>query len=367
MISELNYLIVAINEALENMTVHIAVEAFEKFAIDKFSNWYLRQSRRRFWKDELDLDKKSAYITTYEVLATVSKILAPFLPFISEQLFQNLVKRLNPDEPESVHLCMYPTFTKKQTDSELSKDMNAVLSLVTTGRSVRSSANIKLRQPLSELVIIAPIGKEKLIEKYNDVLKEELNVKKVELQETSDELVKYQIIPNFKVLAPKVKSEINEIRTQLNQLDAKTASDYVKLLSEGESFNLSFDEKKYTLTPEDVNYKIEVLEGFTGEESEGYLLLFNTTITEELKREGYVRDIVRRIQTMRKELDLEYTQNIQLTIKADEFGSSAIEEFKDFIMSETLSTELREEQPSDGHVKEWEFDGYKVSIGILPI
>ena len=116
-----------------------------------------------------------------------------------------------------------------------------------------------------------------------------------------------------------------------------------------------------------MNYKIEVLEGFTGEESEGYLLLFNTTITEELKREGYVRDIVRRIQTMRKELDLEYTQNIQLTIKADEFGSSAIEEFKDFIMSETLSTELREEQPSDGHVKEWEFDEYKVSIGILPI
>ncbi len=367
LISEVNYLIVAINEALENMTVHIAVEAFEKFVIDKFSNWYLRQSRRRFWKDDLDLDKKSAYITTYEVLVTMSKILAPFLPFISEQLFQNLVKRLNPDEPESVHLCLYPSFNKKQTDSELSKDMNAVLSLVTTGRSIRSAANIKLRQPLSELVIIAPIGKEKLIEKYNDVLKEELNIKKVSLQETSDELVKYQITPNFKVLAPKVKSEINEIRTQLSQLDAQTASDYVKLLSEGKDVTLNIDDKKYTLTPEDVNYKIEVLEGFTGEESEGYLLLFNTTITEELKREGYVRDIVRRIQTMRKELDLEYTQNIQLTIKADEFGSDALEEFRDFIMSETLSTELREEKPTEGHVKEWEFDGYKVSIGIVPI
>ncbi|MCG3225966.1 MAG: isoleucine--tRNA ligase [Candidatus Heimdallarchaeota archaeon] len=367
LISEVNYLIEAVNKALENMTVHIAVEAFEKFVIDKFSNWYLRQSRRRFWKDELDLDKKSAYITTYEVLATMSKILAPFIPFISEQLFQNLVKRLNPDEPESIHLCMYPTFNKKQTDSELSKDMNAVLSLVTTGRSIRSSANIKLRQPLSELVIIAPIGKEKLIEKYNNVLKEELNVKKVTLQETSDELVNYQITPNFKVLAPKVKSEINNIGKHLSQLDPQIASDYVKLLSEGKDFTLKIDDKKYTMTSEDVKYKIEVLEGFTGEESEGYLLLFNTTITEELKREGYVRDVIRRIQTMRKELDLEYTQNIQLTIKADEFGSDAIEEFRDFIMSETLSSELREKQPTEGHVKEWEFDGYKVSIGIVPI
>jgi isoleucyl-tRNA synthetase len=367
LISEVNYLIVSVNEALENMTVHIAVEAFEKFVIDKFSNWYLRQSRRRFWKDGLDLDKKSAYITTYEVLTIISKVLAPFLPFIAEKLFQNLVKRLNPDEPESVHLCLYPSFNKKLTNSELSKDMNAVLSLVTTGRSVRSAANIKLRQPLSELVIIAPIGKEKLIDKYNDVLKEELNVKKVSLQKTSDDLVKYQISPNFKVLAPKVKADINKIRDKLTQLEPQTAGNYVKLISEGKNFELNVESKKYTFTPEDVNYKIEVLEGFTGEESEGYLLLFNTTLTEDLKQEGYVRDIIRRIQTMRKELDLEYTQNIQLTIKTDEFGSKAIESFVDFIKSETLSTELRNDQPKKGHIKEWEFDGYNVVIGIVPI
>ena len=366
LISEVNYLIVAVNEALENLTVHIAIEAFEKFVIDKLSNWYLRQSRRRFWKNELDSDKKSAYITTYEVLTTLSKILAPFLPFISEQLFQNLVKKLYPDEPESVHLCLFPSFDKKLTDSELSKDMNAVLSLVTTGRSIRSSANIKLRQPLSELVIIAPIGKEKLIDKYNEVLREELNVKKVSLQETSDDLVKYLISPNFKILAPKVKADINKIRDQLNQLEPQTASNFVKLLSEGKSFELNVEGKKYTFTSEDVNYKIEVLEGFTGEESEGYLLLFNTTITENLKLEGYVRDIIRRIQTMRKEMDLEYTQNIHLTIKTEEFGSKAIETFRDFIMNETLSTELKNELPTKGHIKEWEFDGYNVVIGIVP-
>ena len=365
LISELNYLIESINEALENMTVHIAVEAFEKFVIDKFSNWYLRQSRRRFWKDELDFDKKSAYITTYEVLTSLSKILAPFLPFISEKLFQNLIKRLNPDEPESVHLCLYPAFNKKQTDPELSKDMNAVLSLVTTGRSIRSSSNIKLRQPLSELVIIAPIGKERLIEKYEDVLREELNVKKVTLQDTSDELVKYQITPNFKVLAPKVKAEINHIKLHLSQLDPQDASGYVRLLSEGKEITLNLGDKKYTLAPEDVNYKIDVLEGFTGEESEGYLLLFNTTITEELKREGYVRDIIRRIQTMRKELDLEYTQSIQLTIKAEEFGLQAIEEYRDFIMAETLSSELLMSKPLKGHIKTWEFDEHRVTIGII--
>ena len=367
LISELNYLVKSVNDALDNLTVHIAVEAFEKFVVDKFSNWYLRQSRRRFWKNELDLDKKSAYVTTYEVLSTLSKLLAPLIPFISEQLFQNLIKRINPEEVESVHLCSYPSFNKIQIDPRLSKDMNAVLSLVTTGRSIRSSAGIKLRQPLAELVIVAPIGKENLIEKYKDVLREELNIKNVSLQDTSDDLVKYLITPNFKSLAPKVKSAINDIKKQLSQLEPKLASEYVKQLSENKEISLNVNDKKYTLAPEDVNYKIEVLEGFTGEESEGYLLLFNTTITEELRQEGYVRDIIRRVQTMRKELDLEYTQNILLTIETDDFGKNAIEKHIDFLKEETLSKEINFDKPTEGHIKYWEFDDYKVMIGVIQL
>ncbi|MHA2357450.1 MAG: isoleucine--tRNA ligase [Candidatus Heimdallarchaeaceae archaeon] len=367
LISEVNYLVKAVDEALDNMTVHIAVNAFEKFVIDKFSNWYLRQSRRRFWKNELDLDKKSAYITTYEVLVKLSRLLAPFIPFIAEQLHHNLVRRLEPEEAISVHLLSYPTLNKKQVDAKLSKDMNTVVSLVTAGRSIRSAANIKLRQPLSELVIISPIGKENLIDRYNDVLREELNVKNVTLQDTSDQHVRYLISPNFQVLAPKVKSAINDIKLHLNNVDSKTASDYVKLLSEGKRISLDVKGEKYDLTPEEVNYKIEVLEGFTGEESEGYLLLFNTTITEALKLEGFVRDIVRRIQTMRKELDLEYTQKIKLSIKTDEFGKTAIEKFEDFIKEETLSVSLDIGEPNEGHIKEWKFDDYEVVIGVSPL
>ncbi len=367
LISEINYLSETIDEALENMTVNIAVQAFENFVIDKFSNWYLRQSRRRFWKNQLDVDKKSAYITTYEVLVTLSKLLAPFIPFIAEQLYHNLVRELDPDASISVHLLSYPILEKKQVNAKLSQEMNKVLALVTTGRSIRSSANIKLRQPLSELIVISPLGKKDLIEKYEEVFIEELNVKRVTLKQSSEELVNYIIKPNFKVLAPKVRSAVNNIRTHLENLEPDKAREYVEVLAKGENITLNVNGKEIKLTPEDLEYKIDVHEGFAGEESEGYLLLLNSTITEELKKEGYVRDIIRRVQTMRKELDLEYTQNIELAIDTDAFGSQAIEEFKEYIKEETLTTELILGKPQDGLIKEWKFDDYEVTVGIKPL
>ncbi|MHA1199933.1 MAG: isoleucine--tRNA ligase, partial [Candidatus Heimdallarchaeaceae archaeon] len=270
LISEINYLTKTVDDALENMTVHIAVQAFENFVIDKFSNWYLRQSRRRFWKSQLDVDKKSAYITTYEVLVTLSKLLAPFIPFICEQLYQNLVKELNPDAFLSVHLLSYPKFDKKQVDAQLSQEMNKVLALVIAGRSIRSEANIKLRQPLSELILISPLGKKDLITKYEEVFKEELNVKEITLKKSSEELVNYVIKPNFKVLAPKVRSAVNDIRNQLEKLDPEETRKYVELLVKGENIKLEVNGKEFKLTPEDLEYKIDVQEGFAGEESEGY-------------------------------------------------------------------------------------------------
>ena len=236
--------------------------------------------------------------------------------------------------------------------------MNKVLNLVTTGRSIRSTANIKLRQPLSELIFISPLGQNELINKYEEVFKEELNVKKITLKESSEELVTYSIKPNFKVLAPKVKSAVKDITSHLEGLEP---------IAKGENIELNVNSTKFILTPEDLEYKINVHEGFTGEESEGYLLLFNSTITEDLKKEGYVRDIIRRVQTMRKELDLDYTQNIELTIDADAFGSNSINEFKDYISEETLATKLTLQKPKNGLIKEWEFDEYQVTIGIVPL
>ncbi len=367
LISEVNYLSKSIDDALDNMTVHIAVQAFENFVIDKFSNWYLRQSRRRFWKNQLDQDKKSAYITTYEVLNILSKLLAPFIPFIAEQMYQNLVKRIDSDAALSIHLLSYPKMDKNQIDSQLSTEMNKVLALVIAGRSIRSEANIKLRQPLSELILISPLGEKDLISRYEEVFKEELNVKHVTLKKSSDELVNYVIKPNFKVLAPKVRSAVKDISNKLENLSPEKTREYVELLAKGEDIKLDVQEEEFKLSPDDVEYRIDVQEGFSGAESEGYLILFNSTITEDLKKEGYIRDIIRRVQTMRKELDLEYTQNIELSIDADVFGSQAISEFKEYIKEETLATKLSLQKPKNGLVKNWEFDDFKVIIGINPL
>ncbi len=367
-ISELNFLIKDIDAAMNDLSIHLAIQALEHFVIDKFSNWYLRQSRRRFWKNELDLDKKAAFTTTYEVLVGVTKLLAPFIPFLSEQLYQNLVKNIEPSAEESVHLCSYPKFIKRNTDATLSEDMNVILSLVTAGRSIRAKANIKLRQPLSELIVVAPIGKDELIKRYRVILKEELNVKRVTIKESSVDLVSYSIKPNFRVLAPKVTSAINKIKQALSDLPTNEARKYVEKLAKGDAFTIEVDGKEYELGPEDVTYQIKVTEGFEGEEVEGYQILFNTDITEELKQEGYIKDLIRRIQTMRKEMNLEYTQNINLEIACDAFGEQAIAKFKDFLKDETLTKELIVGKIGKAkYVKQWEFDEYVVEIGITPI
>lgn len=367
LISELNYLIQAVNKAMDDLSVHKAVDVFETFVIEKLSNWYLRQSRRRFWKETLDEDKKSAFITTYEVLVELSKLLAPFIPFVSEQIYQNLVRRIDKDAPLSIHLCDYPQYNEKQVDQKLSKEMNTIVSLVSTGRSIRASANIKLRQPLSELIVIAPLGQEDLIKRYDKVLKDELNVKKITLKQSSEDLVRYTIKPNYKILAPKVKAAINNVKKFFEELDEETTKQYVDALSNNNNIEVTINGKKYNFTPEDLQYGFEVKEGFTGEQAEEFLLLFNTKITKELKQEGYVRDLIRRIQTMRKDLELEYTQEIKLTIDCDDFGKEAINKFKDYIKSETLSKELTLGEPKGKLVKTWKFDEFTVTIGIEPL
>ncbi len=363
-ISELNYLIKLNYKSLNNFSVHLSIQAFEKFVLDKFSNWYLRQSRRRFWREGLDNDKKSALITTYEVLVTLTKLLAPFIPFISEQLYQNLARQVDISLPKSVHLWDYPKFKQKNIQEQLSTDMNIILALVTAGRSLRINANIKMRQPLSELVVITPIGKEEILYKYQSVLRDELNVKEVIIEESSEKLVSYIIKPNFKVLAKKVRGAINKIKLYLENLNSNISRDYVLKIIAGESFNIEVEGNIYKLSPEDILYQIKVSEGFEGKEVEGYQILLNTEISEGLKQEGYVRDVIRRIQTMRKEMNLKYTQQIKLELKCDEFGSTSIINFKEFLMEETLTKEVSFNQPEKGHIKEWDFDRYKVVIGI---
>ncbi|MHA1852086.1 MAG: isoleucine--tRNA ligase [Candidatus Heimdallarchaeaceae archaeon] len=367
LISELNYLINEVKKAMEDLSVHRAVDAFEQFVIEKFSNWYLRQSRRRFWKETLDEDKKAAYTTTYEVLVKLSKMLAPFIPFVSERIYQNLVRRIDTQAPISVHLCDYPKYNKKHVDSVLSKEMNSIVALVSTGRSIRAGANIKLRQPLSELIVITPLGQEDLIKKYEQVLKDELNVKKVTIKQSSEDLVRYTIKPNYKVLAPKVKSAINTVKKFFETLDEDTTKEYVKALSNNENIEVIINGKQYRFEPNDLQYGFEVKEGFTGEQAKEFLLLFNTKLTKSLKQEGYVRDLIRRVQTMRKELDLAYTQSIRLVISCDEFGKESINKFKDYIMGETLSKELIIDEPKKGLIKTWKFDGYSVTIGVEPL
>ena len=363
LLSELEYLVEAVNKHMDDLSVHLAVKAFESF-VDNFSNWYLRQSRRRFWKEELDKDKKSAYSTTYEVLVTLVKLLAPFIPFLTERMYQNLVLRVDSSAPESVHLCDFPAFKKEYVNEQLSSEMDIVLKIVTAGRSLRSSANIKMRQPLSELIVVTPHEKDPILTKYEKVILEELNVKQLTVKTGSEDLISYTLKPNFKVLAKKVKGIISKIKQYLESLDSSVARDYVEKFSSGENVTITVDGVDYVLTPDDIIYQIKVSEGFEGLEVGSYQILLNTELTDELKREGYVRDVVRRIQTMRKDMNLEYTQKIKLTIATDDFGKGSITKFKGYIMEETLATELVFGTAKSEFVKDWEFDNHKITIGI---
>ncbi|MEK7548246.1 MAG: isoleucine--tRNA ligase [Patescibacteria group bacterium] len=345
-LSELNSLILEVTDQMDDYNLTKASRPLQDF-LDNLSNWYVRRSRRRFWKSENDDDKNEAYQTLYIVLVQFSKMLAPFMPYISDEIYQNLTGE------ESVHLADWPKANKFLIDEKLNSEIRLVRLIVNLGHSVRAKAKIKVRQPLRVVQIALPEGIEPaLIEGQKDVILEELNVKGFQFIEESSSIIECSVTANARILGPKYGAEVQYIIQQIKEGKYEISNGNVKV-------------GQFELMGDEVTVGFKGKEGYDVESAEGVTVALDTQITDELKREGYARDIVRFVQELRKEADYRVDDRIYILIEASGEISSAVTEFADYIKRETLADELQQ----SGSI-EWDkeklvdIDGINVKIAV---
>ena len=332
LLSKLNTLIEEVDNLLEKYDITNAAITIESF-VDELSNWYVRRSRERFWKEGLDEDKIGAYTTLYTALKTVSLILAPFTPYISEEIYQNLVYGINKENPESVHLCKYPEVNKKYIDHELEKEMDLAYSIVKLGRSVRNMSNIKNRQPLSKMLV----STKKLSSYYIDIIKEELNIKEIELAADISKYVSYEIKPNLPVLGRQFGKYIPQIKTKIaefNQMELATN------VESGKIEYIEIDDNQIELSKETLLITMTGLEGYASASLNDIGVVLDTNITTELMEEGYIRELLSKVQNMRKENNFELLDRINIYIKAEEYIKSVVLKYEETIKKETLTNNI---------------------------
>ena len=358
-ISELNSLVRSVTDDLENWRIERASEAIETY-VERLSNWYVRRSRRRFWKSEDDNDKQDAYNTLYTCLTTLSRLVAPIMPFISEEIYTNLVSRRCDYAPQSVHLADWPTADEGVIDDALALRTNLAMRLASLGRSARSAARIKVRQPLNALIVELNSPQEReALPMIADQLKEELNVRDVRDTSESDSLMAYRLRPNLPALGPKYGRQVNEIRNLLDEADAAVVAATVRASG---IVNLG----EFNLNPDEILVDNVAAEGYAVESDGTYTVGIATEVTPELRAEGYVRDIAHIVQNMRKNAGLEISDRIHLTINAPEGSdvANAVANHTDYIASETLAVgingEIADEVARDRH----SVDGVEVEIAL---
>ena len=360
--SSLHTLVRDVTTALENYDVLGATRPIEVF-VDQLSNWYLRRSRRRFWKSESDADKKAAYATLYEALVTVSKLLAPTMPFMADELYQNLVRSVDENAPLSVHLTEWPAFDEALIDEKLNREMALVMKLVSLGHAARNKANRKVRQPLAEVAFAVGNREEgEIALAHADLLEDELNVKKVRLLNAANEAVSFSLNPLPKQLGQKYGSKFPEIRKAVLALDAeKTASS----LLAGNAVKVEADGESYWLLPEEVEVRVNARSGYAVASEGAYLAALVTDLTPELIQEGLAREFVRRVQDLRKSAGLEIADRINLYVSASPALAEAINIQMDYICTETLARELKfEAAPEGSPFVSDEFDGETVTVAL---
>ncbi len=361
--SALNTLVRDVTEAYETYDVLGATRPIEVF-VDQLSNWYLRRSRRRFWKTESDDDKQAAYATLYEALTTLSKLLAPSMPFLAEELHQNLVRSFA-EEPLSVHVADWTQFDPMLIDEKLNRAMALVMRLASLGHAARNKANRKVRQPLQEVAFSVGSAEERqIVTEYAEVLAEELNVKKVRVLDATGEAVAYSLLPLPKQLGQKYGSKFPAIRQALMENDAESAA---ALFLNGESVNISLPTgEQFTILPEEIEVRIQAREGYAVASEGSYLAALVTDLTPELVQEGLAREFVRRVQDLRKQADLQISDRIQVFYAATPMLAEAVDHYQDYIMSETLAVDLLPAVlPEDAIQIKDEFDGERVSVGLI--
>jgi isoleucyl-tRNA synthetase len=339
--------------------IHKAARAIENFVIEDFSNWYLRRSRKRLWVEEDTEDKLSGYSTMYDIFLGLSKILAPFIPFITEEIYLNL---RTDDMPESVHLCDYLKPDEKQVDEELEKGMEQIRKLVEIGRALRSKTGIKVRCPLHSATIVCSKEIENSLKDLLDLLNEEINVKNISFARDTTQFMTKAVKPNYSRIGPKLKEKAKIFTEKIESLDKNKL--YEELMK-NKKIVLDLKGEKIQFTKEDFEIVEKEKEHFARDGVEGMTLFLDTTITPELEAEGFAREIVRRIQSMRKELDLNVEDKISTEIKVDSEQKKALKQWEDYIKKETRSKKITYvDKPAGKLVKKWEIDELEAEIGI---
>ncbi|MEJ5313609.1 isoleucine--tRNA ligase [Anaerolinea thermophila] len=365
LLSALHALVRDVTEALEHYDVLGATRPVEAF-VDQLSNWYLRRSRRRFWKSGSDADKKAAYATLYEALVTLSKLLAPTMPFLAEELYQNLVRSVDENAPLSVHMCDWPSFDPARIDEGLNREMTLVMKLASLGHAARNKANRKVRQPLQEVAFAVGNADEQDIPlRYADLLEDELNVKQVRMLNAAGEAVSYSLNPLPKQLGQKYGNRFPAIRQALLALDAAQAA---QALLAGQSLTVSVNGETYEILPEEVEVRMQARSGYAVASEGAYLAALTTDLTPELIREGLAREFVRRVQDLRKNAGLDIADRIEVVYQASDGLAQAVEAFRDYIMNETLTLSLSAGTiMADMATAEDSFDGETVKIGLRKV
>ena len=356
LLSKLNTLVKEVDDNLGNYRIPEAARALQDF-VDDMSNWYVRRSRERFWAKGMEQDKINAYMTLYTALVTVSKTAAPMIPFMCEDIYQNLVRNIDKTAPESVHLCSFPEVQESFIDKELEAYMDEVLKVVVFGRAARNTANIKNRQPIGKMFVKA---ERSLPEFYQEIIEDELNVKSVEFTDDVRAFTSYTFKPQLRTVGPKYGKQLGNIKKALSEIDGNSAMDTLK---EKGALTFDFNGEEVVLTEEDLLIDAAQVEGYVSEGDNTVMVVLDTNLTPELLEEGFVRELISKIQTMRKEAGFEVMNHIRVFAEGNEKISAIFAAHGEEIRSEVLADEIVTGQ-TGGYSKEWSINGEKVVLGV---
>ena len=356
LLSKLNTVVGQVDDNLANYRIPETARALQEF-VDDMSNWYVRRSRERFWAKGMEQDKVNAYMTLYTALVTICKAAAPMVPFITEDIYRNLVCGIDKSAPESIHLCDFPKVKTEWIDKDLEKNMDEVLRIVVMGRACRNAANIKNRQPIADMFVKAPY---KLDGYYQDIIRDELNVKAVSFTDDVRSFTTYSFKPQLKTVGPKYGKSLNGIRTYLAEVDGNAAMDELK-----EKGSLTFDVNgvSVVLSEEDLLIDMAQTEGYVSDGDNEITVVLDTKLTPELIEEGFIREIISKIQTMRKEADFEVMDKIVVYCQGNDKIAELLTSHREAIQSEVLALEVRIGE-TKGYVKDWSINGEEVTLGV---
>ena len=356
LLSKLNSVVKAVDDNLANYRIPESARALQEF-VDEMSNWYVRRSRERFWAKGMEQDKINAYMTLYTALVTISKAAAPMIPFMTEDIYQNLVRSIDKDAPESIHLCDFPEVKEEWIDKNLEADMEELLKVVVLGRAARNTANIKNRQPIGTMFVKA---EKEMDTFFTDIIADELNVKEVKFAKDVESFISYSFKPQLRTVGPKYGKLLGGIRQALSEIDGSKAMQELK--STG-LLTLDINGNKVELSEEDLLIETAQTEGYVTETEGDISVVLDTNLTPELIEEGFVREIISKIQTMRKEAGFEVMDKICIYVKDNDKIVEIIKAHQDEIMKDILAENVVTGE-TEGYVKEWNITKENVTLGV---